>query len=830
MEKEILNFKRTSLKKRIIVVSLLVLAVGMLWCSVTGIIALFTQSNTDMDTIIKTRLYVGTRTVSARINDMKSLIQSHVADTVFIDGTDEEKQATAAAIKNACSYFRSIKAADSSGNVFGGGTLPPEAMQGLGANAVITAPKVDADGNVTLYCTAKSGDVIVCAEIDGAWLCGMATEMATDNSVKLLLKDGSVIGCVDIAEVKSSLSGSEKRYASFTTGGENMILSSAIRETDGRLMKYGSQAISSTDWTLIVGEDENTYYAGTNYIVLILIGIIVLAFVVGTILIVSNVNRIIKPLDVINKKINRMAQGDLSGEPIRVNTRDEMRVLAESVNVMSATTNGMIHDISTTAAEISRKNLCVKPKAEYVGDYVPVKTALCGIISAVTEMVSQLEASGKDVADNSERMSSYSVTLSQAAAEQSSAVEELNTSVVEISDKINTNADNAAKARDLAIDAKHHVNDGNLKMKDMLGAMTEINSASSEIAKIIKTIQDISFQTNILALNASIEAARAGEAGKGFAVVAGEVGQLSGKTAEAAKSTTSLIESAVKAVENGTVIANETANMLNRIVDETDSTAKVIEEIATASAEQSEAVKNILSGMNQISASVQQTSSSAEQSAASSEELSMESKVLLEMVQRFTIDKSTLMETEREPSVSDTPDTVVSRVDETPAASPSPVKRGIDLPDDKPAPKPAASAPKPVTSTPKPAASAPKPIASAPKPSASTPKPATSAPKPTASAPKPTTSAPKTAASASKPIASAPKPAASVSKPAASAPKPGSSVSKPMASTAKPIGGSGAPSGPKPLTAPAASAKPAVKTAATTKPIKRTIILDDDKY
>jgi len=801
MEKEFLNFKRTSLKKRIILVSLLVLAVGMLWCSVTGIIALFTQSDTDMDTILKTRLYVGTRTVSARIDDMKSLIQSHVGDTVFIDGTEEEKQTCIAAIKNACGYFRSIKAADSSGNVFGGGTLPPEAMQELGASAVITQPKIDADGNVTLYCTAKSGDVIICAEIDGSWLCGMTTEMATDNSVKLLQKDGSVIGCLDIAEVKSSLSGTDKKYASFVTGGDNMLLTDPIRETDGRLIKYGAQAVSSSDWTLIVGEDVHTYYASTNYIVFILIGIIAVAFIVGTILIVSCVNHIIKPLDIINKKINQMAKGDLSGEPIRINTRDEMRVLAESVNVMADTTNGMIRDISVTAAEISRKNLCVKPKAEYVGDYIPVKTALCGIISSVTEVVSQLEASGKDVADNSERMSSYSVTLSQAAAEQSSAVEELNTSVIEISDKINTNADNAAKARDLAIDAKNHVNDGNLKMKDMLDAMTEINSASSEIAKIIKTIQDISFQTNILALNASIEAARAGEAGKGFAVVAGEVGQLSGKTAEAAKSTTSLIESAVKAVENGTVIANETADMLNQIVDETDSTAKVIEEIATASAEQSEAVKNILSGMNQISSSVQQTSSSAEQSAASSEELSAESKVLLEMVQRFTIDKSILTDTEQEPSASDTPVTDTQRADEVPA--PAPVKRDIDLSDSKPAPKPV-STPKPVASTPKPATSTPKPAASTSKPAMSTPKPAASTPKPAASTPKP--------------AASTPKPAGSTPKPAASTPKPAASTPKPAAST------------PKPLAASAPSAKPAVKTAATTKPIKRTIILDDDKY
>ncbi|MCI5578987.1 MAG: methyl-accepting chemotaxis protein, partial [Oscillospiraceae bacterium] len=204
--------------------------------------------------------------------------------------------------------------------------------------------------------------------------------------------------------------------------------------------------------------------------------------------------------------------------------------------------------------------------------------------------------------------------------------------------QINNSAEKAEFARSTTEMSVNAINEGNEKMSRMLEAMQEINATSSEIANIIKTIQDISFQTNILSLNASIEAARAGEAGKGFAVVAGEVGNLASKTAEAAKSTTGLIESAIKSVEHGTVIANETAEMLGMIVSKANESVSVVEEIAQASAQQAESIKHSLEGMNRISVAVAQVNSAAHECAETSSTLAIQSAMLESTVAKFVLD------------------------------------------------------------------------------------------------------------------------------------------------------------------------------------------------
>ena len=201
----------------------------------------------------------------------------------------------------------------------------------------------------------------------------------------------------------------------------------------------------------------------------------------------------------------------------------------------------------------------------------------------------------------------------------------------------NHTAKQAEKAQELGVLSGSHVETSNQKMTDMQGAMEEITEKSKEISKIIKTIDDIAFQTNILSLNAAIEAARAGEAGKGFAVVADEVGNLAKKSQEAAQNTSLLIEETIGAVQKGAKFTEETAEALHSVSESTNQVNDLIGEISKASEEESSGVSRLSDGLQEISAVVQENSATAEESAATAEELSAQANLMNDLVDKFKV-------------------------------------------------------------------------------------------------------------------------------------------------------------------------------------------------
>ena len=715
--------KKKTLGTRIIIAVMAVLAYGILSAGITGTVCLVQQSNSDMKNSMSER-------VSSASNLLSSTIQHYVSMIATLDGTTAQ--------------VNDIIASDS--NIVEINTHA-EGSAGVTTNS---------DGYIVVTGTYPKGTASITTST--AWLGNIVNTMHTSDTTEfyLLTNDGRLL-----ASMNGSLSAEQ-------VAGYMNITDVETVSDNGRNHIVTASPILGTDWTAVVICDAKEFLGNAFIAVLVMIITTTISFVVGALVISKFVKRIIVPLNAINAKILDMEQGKLSGDAIEVHTGDELETLADAVNSMTAYTNTIIKDIEAVSAKLAAEDLTAEPAADYIGDYAPIKSALYGIINSTSDVIRQIGASSKLVSDGSSKMSDNSTTLSQAATEQAATVEELNASIVEISSNISANADSAGKAKVLADDCMKIVNEGNVKMTDMLHAMEEINETSSQIANIIKTIEDISFQTNILSLNASIEAARAGEAGKGFAVVAGEVGQLAGKTAEAAKNTTALIKTSLTAVENGTVMANETAKMLSKIVSETDDTAKVIDKIAAASQEQADSVKQILVGMDQISTSVQMTSGSSAECAASAEELSGQAKVLLDLVQRFKI-ADAASEKKRKKAARAAANALKSDAPAAPSAPAAPAAEKKEAPAAKPAES--AETAKPVSENP--------------------------AAKPAQNAPEKPAEKPKAAASAAKAPAKPEAPKAA--KPAAPAP----------AVSHAPV----TPAAPKPASAP-----------------KRTIVLDDDKY
>lgn len=345
---------------------------------------------------------------------------------------------------------------------------------------------------------------------------------------------------------------------------------------------------------------------------------------------------IVKPINEIENLAKELANGNLNYKII-YRSKNELGKLADSmINSISILTL-YIDEIDKVMKEISRGNLSAKIKQKFIGDFERIEFSITESVDMLTVSLSQINESSAEVSNEAVQVALNAQALSKGAAEQASSVEELSANIEEISEKIIINAQSAEVAREKATYMGNEVNLSNQSMKEMVVAMTEINNKSKEISKIIKTIEDIAFQTNILALNASVEAAHAGSVGKGFSVVADEVRNLASRSAEAAKNSTSLIEDTINAVSKGNSIVDKTAIALSGVVLSSRNIANTINEISKASQEQAASIEQIKIGVGQIATVVQNNSAAAEETAAISEDLSRQARVLQDAVRKFNL-------------------------------------------------------------------------------------------------------------------------------------------------------------------------------------------------
>ena len=382
---------------------------------------------------------------------------------------------------------------------------------------------------------------------------------------------------------------------------------------------------------------ENTASMQKTLVALQLImagGTLVITLIISTYL----TRNITRPLHELERSAKKIVDGNFDID-ITYQSKDELGVLANSFKNMTVILESVISDASRLLSEMADGNFDVRTEAEerYVGSFQSLLSSIRKLNRDLSSTLGQINQSADQVAAGSSQVSNGAQALSQGATEQASAVEELASTITGISHQVKDTAQNALEARNQSGIAGDEMEDCNTQMRDMMTAMEEITRTSNEIGKIIKTIEDISFQTNILALNAAVEASRAGSAGKGFAVVADEVRNLASKSSAAAKTTAELIESSIKAVAMGTQLADSTAQSLLKAVEGVRMAADKVDLIAEAAERQSNAIEQVTVGVDQISTVVQTNSATAVESASASQELSNQAAMLKNLVAKFIL-------------------------------------------------------------------------------------------------------------------------------------------------------------------------------------------------
>ena len=396
--------------------------------------------------------------------------------------------------------------------------------------------------------------------------------------------------------------------------GEGMTAYSSLKNALADLAQFNSNGATEA-----AERSTNIFHNATLALALVVVGTII----IGLALTLFIARCILSPVKEIEAAALKMGQGDFDIE-ISYQSKDELGVLADQMRDLTRRIHTIIDDENAFLAKMADGDFTVDSTCpdQYIGTFQPLLHSFLGISDRLNQTMSQISTASDQVSSGADQVANGAQVLAQGSTEQASSVEELAASINDVSQQVTQNAESARNASSKASEVGDSMTQCNSKMREMIDAMAEINDSSQEISKILKTIEDIAFQTNILALNAAVEAARAGTAGKGFAVVADEVRNLAAKSDQAAKATKALIERSVQAVENGTQIANETADSLLSAVEGAQDMGRIVD---------------------QISSVVQSNSATSEESAAASQELSSQAQVMKGLVSAFRLKDSAPM-------------------------------------------------------------------------------------------------------------------------------------------------------------------------------------------
>lgn len=432
----------------------------------------------------------------------------------------------------------------------------------------------------------------------------------------------------------SQLGGENPEILNRITAGETGAAEFPI---DGKHILVAFSPIRGTQWSLVLHIPESDYSHMINGAVFVAIAFTFVVLIFSILLVLHLARSISRPIKNVTARMVSLSNGDLHTTITPVRSKDELEVLTLTLSTTVESINNYILDIQQVLTHVANGNLCINPQVDYKGDFALIRNSLRTITQSMNETITDFRKTTTQLAYMSEELNNQSSQLHQASLEQNQSTEALVCEISHVKEQLSSVTESTSQTRSKTTEIAGCIQDASSHMLSLSGAMDNINSNTEEITKIAKVIEDIAFQTSILALNASIEASRAGTAGRGFAVVAAQVKDLAAKSAEAAQNATEMVAHTSSIIQTGVKLTADTANSLHVISTVSDQISTISDRLVTAVEGQKNALSIIDERIEAISGIADQNLQNASEIEQSSALLAKEAELLQSHVKKFTL-------------------------------------------------------------------------------------------------------------------------------------------------------------------------------------------------